>query len=331
MCHMKKNEYKEFLAKEFIAVLESGKLPWVKEWSTGRDLFGSYNYHSKRRYTGSNRFWLELKTQERGYSTNAFLTYNQVKDRGWVLKDAKGMGLPVSFWYPYDTQMKKALSWEEYNKLLKNQNSNVSALENIAIFMKVYYVFNAQHVIVDDTGRTLEEDVLSKLPKREHVTEDIALADTVLNKYCEVEGIKILYGGDKACYSPLKDEIHLPKREDFSADSFFVSTKAHECAHSTGHLKRFDRKLTGGFETTSYAVEELRAEISAAFLCADFNIPQTSKVVENSKAYIQSWIEGLKDKPDTLLKALDEAEKIAFYIEAKGEFVQTSKKEAKAS
>lgn len=325
---MKKTEFKETIVKEFISALEQDKLPWTKEWSTGRDRFGSFNYTTKRRYGGINRFWLELKSQERGYATNAFLTFNQAKEKGWELKDAKGMGLPVSFWYPYDTKKKKSLTWTEYNKLLQEDSGKVA---DVAIFMKVYYVFNAQHVVIDDAGRTLEGDLLDRMPKREHLEEDITSADAVLNGYCEAEGINIVYGGDTACYRPLTDDIQLPNRESFSADSFYISTKAHECSHSTGHSSRLNRELKGGFETTSYAVEELRAEISAAFLCADFGLPQVGKVVENSKAYIQSWIEGLKDKPDTLLKALDEAEKISSFIKEKGKFAELFKEEMKAS
>lgn len=326
---MKKNDFKELIVKEFIAALEQDKLPWTKEWSTGRDKFGSFNYATKRRYGGANRFWLELKSQERGYSTNAFLTFNQCKEKGWELKDAKGMGLPVSFWYPYDTKKKKSLTWQEYNKLLQEDAKKVA---DVAIFMKIYYVFNARHVSIDDTGRTLEADLLDRMPKREHQEEDIASADAVLNGYCEAEGVNIIYGGDTACYRPLTDDIQLPHRESFSADSFYVSTKAHECAHSTGHSKRLDRKLgAGGFETASYAVEELRAEISASFLCADFGLPQVGKILENSKAYIQSWIEGLKNKPEALLKALDEAEKIASYIKDKGNYAGIFEREVKAS
>lgn len=328
---MKKNEFKEMLAKEFIAVLESGKLPWVKEWSTGRDKFGAYNYHSKRRYTGANRFWLELKTQDRGYATNAFITFNQCKERGWKLKDAKGEGLPVSFWYPYDTQAKKAITWEEYNKLLKDQVENAEQIANIAIYMRAYYVFNARHVIIDENERTLEEDLLSKLPKREHIQEDIALADAMLDEYCVAEGIDIVYGGDIACYNPITDTINLPKREDFSADSFYFSTKAHESAHSTGADTRLKRGLKNGFGSSEYAKEELIAEITAAFLCADCNIPQTEKVAENSKAYVQSWIEGLKNKPDALLKALDEGERVVAFIKEKGNYEAKFGKEEKVS
>lgn len=295
---MKRTEYKELIKEALISALKEDKLPWVKEWSCSRTPWASYNYVSNKRYKGANRFWLEIVTESKGYQTNAWLTFNQVKSAGWQLKDAKGEGQPVSFWYPFDTKNKKSITWEEYYRLLSSEKKeDKDLMKKVAIFEKVYYVFNARHVVVDEgTGKTLEELIIEKTPKKEHKEEDVLLADTVLNQYCEAEGIKIVHGGDVASYSPIMDEINLPCKENFSADSFYVKTKAHECSHSTGHEKRLDRGLTGNFHSDNYAVEELRAEISAAFLSADFGLPQLEKAVENSKAYIQAWIEGLQDK-----------------------------------
>lgn len=322
---MKTKEYKEYLRRLFLNSFKEEKLPWVKEWNTGRKTFGAYNYVSKRQYNGANRFVLEVISAKEGYKTNAFMTFNQAANNNYRLDGAKGKGIPINFWFPYDTIKKVSITWDEYKKLV-SQNAD----ENIAILQRIYHVFNARHMIVNKEGMTLEEAILKSQPKRVHTKEDITLADAVLNNYCKNEGINILHGGDSASYNPLSDEIKLPEREAFSADTFYVSTKAHECAHSTGHESRLNRKLVGAYERDSYAVEELRAEISAAFLCADFDLPQMGKAVENSKAYIQFWIDGLQDKPDVLLKALDQAEKISAYIKQKGDYAGLFGKEEAA-
>ncbi|MPN57238.1 hypothetical protein SDC9_204932 [bioreactor metagenome] len=42
---------------------------------------------------------------------------------------------------------------------------------------------------------------------------------------------------------------------------------------------------------------------------------QDGNYVDNHKAYVQSWIQAIKEKPDTLIKAIREAEKTANYLE----------------
>jgi antirestriction protein ArdC len=63
----------------------------------------------------------------------------------------------------------------------------------------------------------------------------------------------------------------------------------HELAHSTGHENRLNRKELvncDGFGNTSYAKEELTAEMTAAFLCAITGIHQPT--IADSAAYIQT-------------------------------------------
>lgn len=52
----------------------------------------------------------------------------------------------------------------------------------------------------------------------------------------------------------------------------------------------------------AYAIEELRAEIGSSFICNDLGIiPQKNEdYLENSQAYIQSWLKAIQEKPNTL-------------------------------
>jgi antirestriction protein ArdC len=70
-----------------------------------------------------------------------------------------------------------------------------------------------------------------------------------------------------------------------NADSFYA-TAFHELSHWTGHKARLDRDLTLRFGDRAYAGEELIAELSGAFLCAEFGFDKTIR----HAAYIASWI-----------------------------------------
>jgi hypothetical protein len=55
----------------------------------------------------------------------------------------------------------------------------------------------------------------------------------------------------------------------------------HELSHWTGAKSRLDRQLSTRFGEHAYALEELVAELGAAFLCAEFGFD----VVSRSAAY----------------------------------------------
>lgn len=72
--------------------------------------------------------------------------------------------------------------------------------------------------------------------------------------------------------------------------------------HATGHEKRLNRDLTGEKGTPKYAKEELRAEIGSSFLMQNLGLKYDEKHLENHKAYIQFWIQLLKENQQSYLK-----------------------------
>jgi antirestriction protein ArdC len=85
--------------------------------------------------------------------------------------------------------------------------------------------------------------------------------------------------------------------------------------HATGHHKRLNRfgvSPNTGFGDEDYSKEELCAEIGAAFLCGECGI--SSKTIENSSAYIESWIKTLKGDSRLVVFGAAQAAKAADYI-----------------
>jgi antirestriction protein ArdC len=66
------------------------------------------------------------------------------------------------------------------------------------------------------------------------------------------------------------------------------------------------------FGSNDYSKEELVAEIGASFLCGICGIE--NRTIDNSAAYIQSWIKRFKEKPKLLVEASAKAQKAVDYI-----------------
>ena len=61
-----------------------------------------------------------------------------------------------------------------------------------------------------------------------------------------------------------------------------------------------------------YSLEELIAEMGAAFLCAEAGI--SPAVIENQAAYIQGWLKKIRDDRKLVIHAAAKAQKAVDYI-----------------
>lgn len=138
-------------------------------------------------------------------------------------------------------------------------------------------------------------------------------------------GLAFKEGGSQAFYRPSDDSITMPPEQSFVDSYGYMSTFLHEAGHATGHATRLNRDLSGTFGTESYAKEELRAEIASAFTSQALGFGKEeqglAQTMDNHKAYVQSWIESISDKPNELFAAIKDAEKISDYLLEKGEFL----------
>ena len=66
------------------------------------------------------------------------------------------------------------------------------------------------------------------------------------------------------------------------------------------------------FGSTPYAREELVAEMGSAFLCGESGIVE--RTIENSAAYVASWLQRLKNDAKLVVQASAQAQKAADFI-----------------
>ena len=284
------------LAEQFLHILEEEKLDWRKEWSGIPER--PYNPISKTVYHGSNYFSLLLTSMVKGYQDPRWCTFAQIKEQGWTLKAGKGQSAKIEFWYPYDREQKKSISWQEFREVGGQSN------DRYQLYSRAYSVYNGDMIIG-----------IPKLEVRQNEIQPVELVDTISRNM----GVPISYHQtERAFYRPVEDRIYLPYRQQFDSEYAYASTALHELSHATGAEHRLNRKQGGEFGTEPYAYEELVAEISSCFLSSELPMGQTEEHLKNHKAYVQSWIQGIKEQPDALFRAVKDAEQAAVYLEYHG-------------
>jgi antirestriction protein ArdC len=106
------------------------------------------------------------------------------------------------------------------------------------------------------------------------------------------------HSGGRPFYRPSTDIIQLPPRAAFigtptsSAAESYYSTLCHELMHWTSAEPRCNRQLGKRFGDHAYAMEELVAELGAAFLCADLRVADEPRA--DHAQYLASWLEVMK-------------------------------------
>jgi antirestriction protein ArdC len=121
------------------------------------------------------------------------------------------------------------------------------------------------------------------------------------------------HGGNRAYYSPATDHIQLPPFESFEDRESYYSTRAHESIHWTKAASRLNRDMGGKrFGADGYAVEELIAELGAAFLCADLGI--TAEPREDHASYLQHWLKVLKADKRAIFTAASHASRAVEHL-----------------
>lgn len=279
MAKEKFNIYEE-ITNRIINQLESGIIPWHKPWSGIAS--GAYNRVSKKSYSLLNQMLLKYDGE--------YATYKQWSELGGTVKKGEKSEIVV-FW--------KMIQVDEV-KDGKTEKKTIPLLKYINVF----------HVSQVDGIEPKE------LKHVEH--KPIEEAEKIKIDYMNRENIVIKeLMTDEAFYSPMRDCIQVPCKEQYKDVMEFYSTLFHEMVHSTGHRDRLGRLDYGakvaGFGSEEYSKEELIAEIGSAFLMNHIGI-ETAKTFKNSAAYIQNWLSVLRNDNKFIVSASGKAEKAMKYI-----------------
>lgn len=270
---------------------KTDKLTWVKSWKTNG---GAYpmNGKSKKPYNGINFFLLQMY----GFSSPYWLTYKQVTEMGGNVRKGE-KGAMVVFW-----------KLNEYTKT--NEATKEDEVKKVPI-LRYYNVFN-----VEQCENVTITDNTPQIEYTQHEKNEIceSIIKGYVNKYESLSAS--VKESNSAFYQPSKDYVQMPLLEQFESAESFYSVYFHELGHSTGHKSRLNRKEvneTASFGSCDYGTEELTAELTAAFICAEIGI-NNENTERNSAAYLKNWKNAIKADKKLFIMASQRASKAAKLI-----------------
>ncbi|MBQ8617041.1 MAG: DUF1738 domain-containing protein [Clostridia bacterium] len=267
---MKESLY-EVITNRIIDELKSGIIPWRKPWiASGQAI----SHVTGKPYSLLNQMLL-------GHG-GEYVTFKQVQDEGGrVKKGAKAQ--MVVFW-----------KWIEQEDEETKEKKKIPYLR----------YFNVFHI---DQCDGIKAKHAEPLPQ---AVEPDAAAEAIIADYLKRSGVKLIYEeGNRAFYRPSSDSVTLPLVDQFKNAAEYYSTVFHELTHSTGHASRLDRlSKTAYFGSEAYSKEELIAEIGAAALVNHAGL-ETADSFKNNAAYIQNWLQALRNDKRFIVSAAGKAEK----------------------
>ena len=262
------------ITQHLIALIEAGASLADCPWYRDGVSHRPVNAHTHARYSGINVLTLWAAADEFGYSSGPWATYKQWQTLGAQVQRGE-RGVPILFYKPIERA--STVDSEDRDRFMIARTSRVFAAEQVK-------------------GYTLPEAPTAPA---------FAPIERVESLLRETQA-RVEHRGDKAFYNRTHDLIVMPEQARFFDQESYYAVKLHEFVHWTGVAHRCDRDIT------SYAFEELVAELGAAFLCADLDITLTPR--DDHAGYLASWLHCLTSDPLALTRAASLASRAAAFI-----------------
>lgn len=279
---IKRDIYQEVTDKIIKAIEEGSTMPWLKPWKDGKTANAAmpYNADTGRAYAGINVLLLMMEP----YQSNGWMTYKQAKKRGAQVMKGE-TSTQVTLFKPYKGKDK------------------VTGEDKAFFIIRGYNVFNVEQIDWTAEGCKPPALPISPLP-----------SDTHFDSLAASVGCDLRIQGNRACYIPSADQVHMPHLDQFDSIDHFDSTGYHELTHWTGHKDRLDRmKKFTRFGDEAYAFEELVAEIGSAYMCAQTGT-HTEEIFHHNASYLQNWLKVLKNDNRAIFTASSQARQANEYI-----------------
>jgi antirestriction protein ArdC len=270
-----------------VSMIEQGAGNWRMPWhaSASRDISMPHNV-TGRAYRGVNVPLLWASAQAFGYGSPIWATYKQWQERGAQVRRGEKSTL-VIFWKRIE--------------VAANDNDDDDDPTETRLIARGYSVFNAAQVIGFEPKAIAAKGALSELQR-------VNAAETFFRNTRSI----VRHGGNRAYYSPGGDFIQMPEFRQFIAADRYYSTLAHEHVHWTGAPKRCAREFGKRFGDNAYALEELVAELGAAFLCAELGLSNEPR--QDHAAYLAGWLRVLKGDKRAIFTAASKAQAAADFL-----------------
>lgn len=298
-------------AELIIKKMETLQNDWRKPWFT-QGCLNEPRSIDGRRYHSMNAFLLLMVCEMEQYKHPVFVTFNRTHALGAkIRKGAKSV--PVFFWMlqAKNTTTGEYIDIANYNDMSQEEKSKY----DLKPFLRCYNVFNIEQTTIEQDAPQVWERVTKGYVSPKEQSADGMFVCAPLDELIEWQSwicpIKVGYSPE-AFYSISEDIIQIPEKSQYdiskdrqSCGMEYYSTLLHEMAHSTGAKNYLGRCMVMTHD--NYGREELVAELTAAVCGASLGF--SSRVKDNSMAYIKGWIENIKEKPSFLISVLSDVAK----------------------
>ena len=280
------------ITDQIVTELEKGIRPWMKPWNAANTegrIVRPRRFNGLP-YNGINVLMLWSAALERGYAAPVWMTFKQALEFNAHVRKGEQGSLVVYA-----------------DRITRTETDDKTGEENERAipFMKGYTVFNVEQI--------------DGLPERFYAKPEAKSEPVARIEYAEAffaaTGANVVHGGSRACYVPSTDNIHMPCIDCFRDAESYYATRAHETVHWTSHKSRLAREFgRKRFGDEGYAMEELVAELGAAFLSADLEL--TPELRDDHASYISSWIKVLKNDKRAIFTAASYAQRAVDFLHA---------------
>jgi len=245
-------------------------------------------------YRGSNIPTLWAAAWAAGFLSPFWFSYKQAASLGARVRRGE-RGSFVVFYSPREAQIKQPAPAPS------DEISEGTATR--AAILRGYAVFNADQI--EGLPATFVTPAEAAGSIERPICAELAAA------FARVPALILL--ANRAFYRPSTDTVHMPPLSAFRTPTHYYSTLAHELAHWTSHPARLNRVFPSKrYGDAGYALEELTAELTAAFIGATLCLPVHH--VEDHSSYIASWLQVLSDDPNAFLTAAGKAQVATDYL-----------------
>jgi antirestriction protein ArdC len=271
--------------------LARGVRPWMQPWNAANS-HGRITRplrHNGQPYGGVNVLLLWSEGIARGFASPMWMTFKQALQLGAAVRKGE-TGATVVF----------------ASRFTKSEDDGKGGeIDREIPFLKAYTAFNVEQIDgLPDHYYRRPEPVADPVERIEHA-----------ESFFRNTGAVIRYGGNQAFFSPATDHIQMPPFESFRDAASFYATLSHEGAHWTALPHRVGRDLSRySKDRSERAREELVAELSSCFLCADLGIVPELEPRPDHASYLQSWLKVLSDDKRAIFQAAAHAQRAVAYL-----------------
>lgn len=278
---------------QIAALLARGVRPWANPLGPGHPTWSLPRRANGVAYRGINAVALWAVAARNAYPSEYWFTFRQAAALGAYVRRGE-RGTPIIYYEPaLDARAPEA----------DQHATKENAAPRGRAILRAYTVFNAAQI---------EELPMTAAAEKRADGFLSASGQTLKGAFAHVPAC-IRVGGSRAFYSPSADVICMPEPAAFRDEAAYLATLAHELAHWTRHPSRLDRDFgQKRWGDEGYAIEELVAELAAAFVGAQLGL--VADHLEDHAAYIATWHRVVEHRPNVFMMAAARAQAAADYL-----------------